>query len=385
MEHPFSEDDSSYIIAIRRELHMWPELQYDLPRTTALVKRELDSMGIPWTDAFCKSSIVATINPGGKTPAIAIRADMDALPIEERSEEPFCSRNKGKMHACGHDAHTAILLGTARVLKRAESLLRYKVKLIFQPNEEGRDTGGLRLTKAGALDDAQLILGLHCDPEIPSGHIGITPGTVTTARHTYAVEFFGRTAHAASPQNGSDALSMAVMAYNAMQLMQTRQVSPLEKYLCCIGALNAGEVDNVVPDYAKMMVSIRTYDLSLDEFIKNRIIEIADGAAAQMGGCAKVTHNFEALPVVNDPDLCSKMRKAVTKALGKEYAVEMPRKMWSEDFSFYLEKVPGCFVGMGIRNESLGCTSALHSSDFKIDETGLINGCKAFVQFVLDY
>ena len=214
MEQIFSEQDSEYIISIRRELHMWPELQYDLPRTTALVKRELDYMGIPWTGEFCESSIVATINPGNPAPAIAIRADMDALPIEEKSGVPFCSRNKGKMHACGHDAHTAILLGTARVLKRMENRLRCRVKLIFQPNEEGRDTGGLRLTKAGALDDAAMILGLHCDPEIPAGRIGITPGTITTARHTYAVEFFGRTAHAASPQNGSDALSMAVMAKN---------------------------------------------------------------------------------------------------------------------------------------------------------------------------
>lgn len=381
----FCTEDSEYILAMRRELHRWPELGYDLPRTTALVKRELDSMGIPWTDTLCESSVVATLCPNLAAPAIAIRADMDALPVDEKNNLPFASQIPGRMHACGHDAHTAILLGTARVLKRMEKELPCRVKLIFQPNEEGSDTGGPRLTQAGAVDDVELILGLHADPDVAAGHIGITPGAVTTARHRYEIEFFGKTAHAAKPQTGRDALAMAVLAYNALELMQTRQIDPQEKYLCCIGSLNAGEVDNVVPDYARMLVSVRTFDLKLDEFICTRIQSIADGAARQMGGTARVTHHFEALPVVNDPALCLQMRRAVTDVLGAEFAVDMPEKMWSEDFSYYLEKVPGCFVGMGVRNETLGCTSALHSNDFKIDESGLINGCKAFVQFVMNY
>lgn len=381
----FCAEDSEYILAMRRELHRWPELGYDLPRTTALVKGELDSMGISWTDTLCESSVVATLCPNLAAPAIAIRADMDALPVDEKTNLPFASQIPGRMHACGHDAHTAILLGTARVLKRMEKELPCRVKLIFQPNEEGSDTGGPRLTQAGAVDDVELILGLHADPDVAAGHIGITPGAVTTARHRYEIEFFGKTAHAAKPQTGRDALAMAVLAYDALELMQTRQIDPQEKYLCCVGSLNAGEVDNVVPDYARMLISVRTFDLKLDEFICTRVQDIADGAARQMGGTARVTHHFEALPVVNDPALCRQMRRAVTDVLGAEFAVDMPEKMWSEDFSYYLEKVPGCFVGMGVRNEALGCTSALHSNDFKIDESGLINGCKTFVQFVMNY
>lgn len=385
MQPIFCTEDCAYILTMRRELHCWPELGYDLPRTTALVKRELDRMDIPWTDTLCQSSVVATLRPDLAAPAIAIRADMDALPVEEKTGLPFASRIPGRMHACGHDAHTAILLGTARVLKRMEKELPCRVKLIFQPNEEGSDTGGMRLTQAGAVDDVALILGLHADPEVAAGHIGITPGAVTTARHRYEIEFFGKTAHAAKPQTGRDALAMAVLAYDAIELMQTRQIDPQEKYLCCIGALNAGEVDNVVPDYARMLVSVRTFDLKLDAFICTRIQEIADGVARQMGGTARVTHHFEALPVVNDPALCREMHRAVTDALGAAFVVEMPVKMWSEDFSYYLEKVPGCFVGMGVRNEALDCTSALHSNYFRIDESGLINGCKVFVQFVMNY
>ena len=153
----------------------------------------------------------------------------------------------------------------------------------------------------------------------------------------------------------------------------------------CMRDRNAGEVDNVVPDYARMLVSVRTFDLKLDAFICTRIQEIADGVARQMGGTARVTHHFEALPVVKDPALCREMHRAVTDALGAAFVVEMTVKMWSEDFSYYLEKVPGCFVGMGVRNEALDCTSALHSNYFRIDESGLINGCKVFVQFVMNY
>lgn len=384
MQSIFYEDDSAYIIALRRELHRYPELGYDLPRTTALVKRELEKMAVPYTERYCQSSVVATLRPDIQSPVIALRADMDALPVEEKTGLDFASCIPGHMHACGHDAHTAILLGTVRVLKRLESRLRCRVKLIFQPNEEGFDTGGKRLTENGAVDDVDMILGLHCDPDVAAGHIGILPGPSMTARHRYIIEFFGKTAHAAAPQTGSDALSMAVLAYDAVQLLQTRQIDPLQRYLCCVGSLSAGTVDNVVPDYAKMLVSVRTFDMALDGFIRQRLEEIAAGAAAQMGGTARLTHDFEAYPVINDDALCRKMRRAVTDELGADYAVEMPIKMWSEDFSYYLQKAPGCFVGMGIRNEVLGCTSALHNNDFTIDESGLINGCRAFVRFILN-
>lgn len=385
MDHPvFLPADSEYIIAIRREIHQYPELEYDLPRTTALVKRELTAMGIPYTESYCQSSVVGFIGPEHSHKTVAIRADMDALPVEENTGLPFSSRDPGKMHACGHDAHTAILLGTARVLKRLEKELPCRVKLIFQPCEEGGNSGGNNMTQAGVVDDVDLILGLHVDPTIPAGQLGLRPGPSTTARHRYTVEFFGKTAHAALPHTGHDALAMAVKTYNDIQLMLNRQIDPLQRYLCCIGSLNAGTTDNVIPDYAKMMISVRTYDLALDSFILERITALSEQAAASFGGEAKITHAFEAYPVVSDPALCQKMRQAITDVLGSEWAVERPIKMSSEDFSYYIQRVPGCFMSMGVRNEELGCTSTLHNSDFKLDESGLINGCKAFVQFVLN-
>lgn len=384
IEELMQSGDAEYIIAMRRELHMYPELEYDLPKTTALVKRELEQDGIPYTEEYLESSVVGWINPEKQGLTIALRADMDALPVEEKTGLPYASRHPGKMHACGHDAHTAILLGAARVLKRMEDKLQCRIKLIFQPCEEGGNSGGNNLAENGVMDDVDLILGLHCDNEIAAGHIGICPGASMAARHRYSAEFFGKTAHAATPHTGQDALAMAVKAYNGLQVMQTRQIDPLQRFLCCVGSLNAGTTDNVVPDYAKMMISVRTFDLNLDRFIQEKIEELCANAAREMGGTAKVTHNFEAYPVLNHLALCRRMRAAVETALGAEYAVDMPIKMCSEDFSYYTMKKPGCFVGMGTRNEALGCTTALHNNDFCIDEEGLINGCKAFVQFVLD-
>ena len=384
IENIIRQEDSDYIISLRRELHMYPELEYDLPMTTALVKRELTANGIPYTEEYLESSVVGFLNPEKEGFTIALRADMDALPVEEKTDLPYASRNPGKMHACGHDAHTAILLGTARALKRVEDQLACRVKLIFQPCEEGGNSGGNNLVNNGVMDDVDLIIGLHADNNLPAGHIGICPGASMAARHRYSAEFFGKTAHAATPHTGHDALAMAVKAYTGIQIMQTRQIDPLQRFLCCIGSLNAGITDNVVPDYAKMMISVRTFDLELDRFIQERIEELCADAAKELGGTAKVTHNFEAYPVINHAALCRKMRTAAEKALGAEWVDDMPIKMCSEDFSYYTMKKPGCFVGMGTRNEALGCTAALHNNDFRIDESGLINGCKTFVQFVLD-
>ena len=182
IENIIRQEDSDYIISLRRELHMYPELEYDLPMTTALVKRELTANGIPYTEEYLESSVVGFLNPEKEGFTIALRADMDALPVEEKTDLPYASRNPGKMHACGHDAHTAILLGTARALKRVEDQLACRVKLIFQPCEEGGNSGGNNLVNNGVMDDVDLIIGLHADNNLPAGHIGICPGASMAAR-----------------------------------------------------------------------------------------------------------------------------------------------------------------------------------------------------------
>lgn len=378
----FSPELEKYMISLRRELHQCPGVGFDLAQTTAIVKRELAANGISYTEQYCQSSIVADINPGCTDFTIAIRADMDALPVEEKTGLPFSSKNPGKMHACGHDMHTAILLGTAKVLKSLESDLHCRVRLIFQPCEEGSNGGGKQMTANGAVDDVDVIVALHVEPLLPTGHIGICPGASMAARHFHTVEFFGKSSHAAFPQNGNDALAMAVKAYNDIQVMFAR-LNPMSNKICAINYLHSGVAENVIPDYAKMQISVRSFDLIEDEFIHNKICQCCENAAAELGGTARVEDDYEAYPVVNDSAVRANMLSAAKAALGEDHIDEMPQKMSSEDFSFFLQKVRGCMLCLGIRNEEKGCTGQLHNSDLIPDEDALMCGCKTFVEFVL--
>ncbi|MEA4848818.1 MAG: M20 family metallopeptidase, partial [Clostridiaceae bacterium] len=292
--------DKDYIIRLRRELHMRPEVGFDLPNTIALVKRELDSMNITYTEKYGRSSVVAEINGDYKGFTIGIRADMDALPITETNDIPYKSMIPGKMHACGHDAHTAMLLGTAKVLKSVEKKLDCRIKLLFQPCEEGEDSGAKYMVEDGVMDDIDIIIGLHVENWLESGHIGVCPGVSMAASRPVTIEFFGKTAHATLPQSGHDALAMAVKAYNDIQIMLAREIDPFARYVCSVGSLHAGTAHNIIADHAVMQISIRTYDTSLDKFIFNKICKLSHQAADFFGGTAKIESDLKAYPIVND-------------------------------------------------------------------------------------
>lgn len=376
--------DKNYIISLRREIHMYPELGFDLPNTIALVKRELDNMGISYTEKYGRSSIVASINGDYEGFTIGIRADMDALPITETNDIPFKSKIEGRMHACGHDAHTAMLLGTAKALKSVEKELACRVKLLFQPCEEGEDSGAKYMVKDGVMDDIDIIIGLHVENWLESCQIGVCPGVSMAASRPVTIEFFGKTAHATLPQSGHDALAMAVKTYNDIQLMLTREIDPFARYVCSVGALHAGTAHNIISDHALMQISVRTFDTSLDEYIYNKISKISQQAAEAFGGTVKIESELKAYPIINDPVISRKVMDSAAKVAGKDKIVEMPIKMSSEDFSFYLTKKPGVFFRVGTRNQEKGCTTLPHNNDFMIDEEALSLGSKVCVQFVID-
>lgn len=268
--------NKDYILQIRRQLHQYPEIGFELPRTVALVKQELDKIGITYTEKYGTSSIVGVINPEKTEFTIGLRADMDALPIEEKTGLPYSSKLQGKMHACGHDAHTAILLETARLLHEMRDRLIGRVVLIFQASEEGPESGAERMVQDGVMDDIDMIIGLHVDGWTESGKIGICKGDSMASQRSFQMEFFGRTAHATLPQTGCDALAAAVATYNNIQSMLTRQVDPFARYVCAIGKLSAGETQNVVPDYAQILGTIRTFDMNLDKFLIEKVEKIAE-------------------------------------------------------------------------------------------------------------
>lgn len=376
--------DKDYIISLRHELHEYPEIGFDLPKTIALVKRELDAMGIEYTEKYGESSVVGIINPDKRHFTIGIRADMDALLIEEKTDLPFKSRIKGQMHACGHDAHTAMLLGTAKALKVMEDKLTCRVMLVFQPSEEGLRSGAEELVNGGLMDELDVIIGMHIENWLPSGSIGVCKGSSMASSRNFRIDFYGRTAHATLPQTGVDALATAIRTYNNIQYMLCREISPFAKYVCSVGKLEGGTTQNVIADHAYMLGTIRTFDMELDAFLIRRIGEIAENAAKEVGARAEVDTSLKAFVVYNNPYISELALSAGEKIVGKENIVNMPEKLSSEDFSQYLTKKHGVFIRLGTRNEEKGCVTLPHNNDFLIDEDAFVKGSDTCVQFVLD-
>lgn len=376
--------DKEYILSLRRELHMYPELEFELPKTLALIRRELDALGIPYTEDYGKSSIVAFLNPQCKGFSIALRADTDALPLTEKTGLPFSSKHPGIMHACGHDAHTAMLLGTAKALKSVEQELECKVVLVFQACEEGELSGAKLLVRDGIMDQADIFLGMHIENWLEVGTVGICPGVCMAASHPLHIEFHGKSAHASLPQSGVDALAMAVETYNGIMAMKATQMNPFEQYICSVGMLSAGSTDNVIPDYAQIKVSLRTYDTGVEKFIVDNIRALAENAAKRRGGTMDFHEDTKALPLENHPEVSRRVLESAAKVVGQEQIVTMPKKLSSEDFSFYAAEKPSAFLRLGTRNKEKGCVTLPHNNDFMLDEDALETGSRVFVQFVLD-
>lgn len=377
--------DKEYILSLRRELHMYPELGFELPKTLALIRRELEKMEVPYTEEYGKSSIVAFLNPECKGFSIALRADTDALPLTEKTGLPYASKHPGIMHACGHDAHTAMLLGAAKALKSVEKELTCKVVLVFQACEEGEFSGAKLLVQDGITDMADVFVGMHIENWLEVGTVGICPGVSMAASHPLHIEFFGKSAHASLPQSGVDALAMAVETYNGIMQMKATQMNPFEQYVCSVGMLSAGSTDNVIPDYAQIKVSLRTYDTKMEKFIVDNIRTLAENAAARRGGTVAFHEDTKALPLVNHSEVSDRVLLSAGKIVGEDNIVTMPKKLSSEDFSFYAAKKPSAFLRLGTRNAEKGCTTLPHNNDFMLDEAALETGSRIFVQFVLDH
>lgn len=376
--------DKDYIISLRHEIHEYPEIGFDLPKTIAVVKRELENLGIEYTTEYGESSVVGIINPDKKHFTIGIRADMDALLIEEKTDLPFKSKIKGQMHACGHDAHTAMLLGTAKALKAMEDKISCRVMLVFQPSEEGIRSGAEELVKGGLMDEIDVIIGLHIENWLPSGSIGICKGSSMASSRNFRVDFHGATAHATLPHSGVDALATAVRTYNNIQYMLGREINPFSKYVCSVGKLSGGTSQNIIADYAYMLGTIRTFDMELDSFLIRRIEEIANNTAKEVGAKAVLDTSLKAFVVYNNPYISDLVLKSGEKIVGKDNIVNMPEKLSSEDFSQYLTKKPGVFIRLGTRNEEKGCVTLPHNNDFLIDEDAFEIGSDTCIQFVLD-
>lgn len=373
-----------WMVAIRRELHQHPELGYDLHETSRIVRERLDELGIPYRFPVAETGIVATLGTG-ESPCVALRADMDALPIHEEADVPFRSRVAGKMHACGHDCHTAMLLGAARLLKEREADLPGTVKLLFQPAEEG-GAGGSRMCEEGALADpgVERVFGLHVWPFLPTGTIGSRSGTFLAATASLAITITGKGGHAAMPNYAIDPVTTSAKVICELQTIISREVDPLQSGVVSITAVHGGEAFNVIPSSVQLMGTLRSLTTSGLEYIKERVREITTLVAAANRCEAHVEFPDRDYPAtVNDAYLWGVAKDLGGNLLGAAAVQELAPVMGGEDFAFYAEQVPGCFVALGTRNEEQGAIYSVHHPRFKADEDALPIGSALHVAFAL--
>lgn len=382
MEYVPSRSDrerSDYLVEKRRLLHLYPELGMNTVKTAAILGEALDGLGIPYTERYCDNSLVAVIGSNPNLPMIAYRADMDALPIGEETGLDFASLNQGCMHACGHDAHMAILLGVAASLKDSEDSLPFRFKLIFQPSEEEDVSGAETMIGNGVLDDVDCVLCAHVDGHLDTGRFSCRPGPVGTAAMPMELTFHGKAAHATRPTDGHDALAMAVRTYEGLQVMQTREISPFDSVVCSVGALNGGKVHNIVCSRAEMKLSLRAYSQELVDFMVERTKLLARHAAEELGGSVDILAEYGCPPIINDPFLSKCFHAGVEKALGSEAVRDLPPGMGSDDFAWYGRLRPSIYFRVGVRNTAKHPAAEIHNSNFTIDEDALLLAEKAVI------
>ena len=379
-----SKSISDWIINIRRELHEHPELMYEEFKTSELIRRELDKLDIPYKHPIAETGVLASIG-NGNGPCVALRADMDALPIHEETDVPFRSKIDGKMHACGHDCHVSMLLGAAKLLKEKENKINGTVKLLFQPAEEG-GAGGKLMREEGALKDpaVERIFGLHVWPQMPSGQIGSREGTFLAATSSLSLTVKGVGGHAAVPQLTKDPVLTSARIITNLQSIISRELDPLDSGVVSITVINGGNASNVIPSDVNVKGTLRSLTMEGLKELQKRVKEIAEGIA-QTHGCEAIVEYVgnDYPPTVNDSDMWRFAKKIGIELLGNENVSDLDAVMGGEDFAYYTEKVKGCFVVLGMNNPDIDATYSVHHPMFKADEDALHIGTALHTIFAL--
>ena len=397
-------DDSSAaieekVIQWRRDIHEHPELGNRETRTAGLVAEHLKSLGYQVTENVAATGVVGVLEGGQPGPVVALRADMDALPVEERSALPFASKVRtqwngqevGVMHACGHDAHTAILMGVAEVLASRKNDLQGTVKLIFQPAEEGapkgETAGARRMLAEGAFGEPKpdVIFGLHVITKMQTGMIGYRPGPILASSDTFDLTVLGSQTHGAIPWGGVDPIVLGAQIVLGFQTIVSRQIDlTRQPAVVTVGTFEAGLRHNIVPGEATMTGTVRTYDEEMRDSIKDRMGRTARLIAESGGGSAEMNFREDGYAVtVNDPDLTTMMLPALEKVTGAS-VIEVPKATPSEDFSFFAQEVPGLYVMIGASKEP-DSAAPNHSPDFLLDEDSLLIGVRTLLNLTLGY
>ena len=377
------------LIAMRRDLHEHPELAFEEVRTSGIVAQRLKSMGLEVQTGIAQTGVVGLLRGGASKPGaktIAIRADMDALPIHEMNDIAYCSTIEGKMHACGHDGHTSILLAVADMLNKRREELPGNVKFVFQPAEE--NIGGAEpMIKGGAMQNVDGIIGLHLMSDYPLGRVGVRSGPVFASADRFILTVKGKGGHAAMPETTVDPIVISAYIVTALQTLISRETSPLSPAVITIGIIKAGTAFNIIPESAEMHGTMRAFDKEHRRKLIRRITEIAQGIATSMGGSCVVDVIDGCPPCVNDVKMTEVVRAAAIATVGEQEvdASDDVMTTGSDDMACFLEAVPGCYFIVGAKNEAKGANYPHHHPRFNIDEGALPIGVEVLTRAAMDF
>ena len=378
------EAQKNWMVDIRRRLHRIPERGFAEVKTQQVIMETLDALGIPYTTE--RTWVVGVIEGALPGQVVALRADMDALPLEEPEGLPFRSEHPGMMHACGHDAHMTMVLGAAKVLMGMRDRLPGTVKLLFQPAEE-TDGGAEPMVQRGVMENPHVdrVYGLHVQPYLPVGVIETRAGTLNASTDDVELTIHGRSSHGAYPESGADAIVCAAQVITSLQTLVSRNVSPLASAVLSLGMISGGTAGNIICDRVTLRGTLRTANGEIRAMMKRRIGEVASGVAAAMGCTAEVRITSGYAALVNDEAEAGRVMRVGARLLGERNVLRKAApSMGGEDFSFFCESVPGAFFHLGCVKKEDMPAPLLHSRDFHLDEDCLTVGAMMHVALVLD-
>lgn len=378
---------ASYAVALRREIHSHPELSDREEQTSALVCRELERLNIPYTVLPGMHGVVGMISSGREGPTVALRADMDALPIQEQTGLAFASQKEGVMHACGHDVHTAVLLGTASVLAENKALFRGNVKLFFQPAEEGVGCAK-RMIAAGCMENphVEAVFGLHSAPRLPAGKIGTKPGWTSASSDEIKIRVHGKSAHGASPDEGVDAIYIASQLVVALYGLMARRVRGTDSIALNVGKFHAGNANNIICECAELEAMYRTFRADTRQRMKQEICDLVHSLCKGFGGWAEITIEEGYDGHANDADRTRRLMELSRELMGEDaFVLRETPDMGTEDFCYFGQKAPAVFFDLGTGSAPGHPVMPLHSSRFTVDEDALYYGILMEAALALDY
>jgi len=374
---------SQHLSEIRREFHRYPELSFKEVKTGEKIARYLKSLGFQVESGVAGTGVVGLLDGDRDGPTVAIRADMDALPVSENTGASYASEVPGVMHACGHDVHMACALGASRLIAEHRSELRGKVKVVFQPAEE-IDAGAKALVEAGVLENphVDMIFGLHNQPEVPVGKVAVKEGPLMAAVDTIEVTVSGRGGHGGLPHRNVDPIVASAAIITNLQTVVSRNVNPQEPAVVTIGTIHGGTANNIIPDKVEMTGTVRTFNPAVRAQMEEWLRRVVESTAAALGAKGELCYRHEIPPVLNDAEATAIVRQAVVSILGKESIVTPVPSMGGEDFAVFQEKVRGCYFWLGAGNPEKGIVHPWHSPYFDVDESAQPIGAAILAQCV---